>query len=681
MSPTPSPSSRLDGGLPLCRFRLPAEQPGSVRCVSPVLGLNGEVHPDICRGCAYPDAASLPPTAVRSACLYRGNLWRTAPRAHGPDQGKPVEVFSCGLHGECTESRVADGVKCCATCTHFRPRDTSPTTADALQNSVQTMTAFLRGPRRDWPDDWPYWGTTLEAHRLLAAEFEEQIPPYPDGQFRGQGIVILGGGPFFPGVYVTVRMIRHFGCQLPIEIWHHGTSEPVVAHWLEPFGVQFVDTDAHMDRLDPPPRLRGAWASKIYAILHSSFEEALYLDSDCYPLADVTPLFDLRAASILWPNASVGDHSIDWFVYPTEPSEHPPFNGGIVFANKANCWKALALAQWWSEHADYVYRHGLGDQDVIRGVWQQQRQPFVRFADRPAWHDARLHMDLGPDGKTPLFLHRYNDKFRLACLPIRSSASEGPALYRQDVMSGEPRYDPSLPQEDVAFHYFHQFLHQLDNDPLRYRPGTSDQEIWEETVIRNSYRLPDQLLAGSLVIDVGAHIGSFSHAALRRGASRALAYEVDADNVFQCRKNLALWGERVTVRRQAVWSRRGRAGFVPAPESNKGLGRVIPDGEAVETVSLDEVLDEVSANGAQPIAFLKLDCEGAEWPILLAAERLALCENIVGEYHGVEWEGKHRGPDDLCRLLRQHGFEVRTHPISDGLGLFWATRTGGGTAG
>ncbi|MCI0455531.1 MAG: FkbM family methyltransferase [Gemmataceae bacterium] len=631
---------------------------------------------DICRGCAYPDVASLPTAGVRSPCLYRGNLWRSAPKAHGPDRGQPVEVFSCGFHGECTESRAADGLACCATCAQFRPRDTSPARADAPENSVQSMTAILRGPRRDWPADWPYWGTTLEAHRLLAAEFERQIPPYPAGRFLGRGIVILGGGPFFPGVYVNVRMIRHFGCQLPIEVWHHAQSQPVVAHWLEPLGVRFVDIDAHMDGLDPPPRLRGAWASKMYAILHCSFEEALYLDSDCYPLADVTPLFDLRAASILWPNPPGRESSIDWFVYPTTPSEHPSINGGIVFVNKATCWKALTLAQWWNEHADYVYRHGFGDEDVLRGVWQQQQQPFVRFADRPAWYDSRLQLDPGPDGQTPLFLHRYNDKLRLACLPICSSAAGGPALYRQDVITGEPRYDPSLPQEEVAFGYFRQFLYQLDNDPRRYHAGTADRAVWEEIAIRNAYRLPDQLPAGSLVIDVGAHIGSFTHLALRRGAAQVWAFEASADNWARCSANLVLWGRRVVLRRQAVWSHRGRAGFVPATGSNTGIGRVIPDGNAVETISLDEVLDEVSEDGTKPIYMLKLDCEGAEWPILFASERLALCENIVGEYHGVEWEGQPRGPHDLCRVLRSHGFAVRTSPLSDALGLFWATRSG-----
>src|SRR5262249_8027805 len=137
MSLSQSPLPRLDETLPLCRFREETDRADSVRCDSPVLELGETVHPDICRGCAFPDVASLPFSInVRSTCLYRGNFWRHAPRAHGADRGEPVEVFSCGVHGECTQSRSAEGVKCCASCEHFRPRDSSPSEANSPQNSV-----------------------------------------------------------------------------------------------------------------------------------------------------------------------------------------------------------------------------------------------------------------------------------------------------------------------------------------------------------------------------------------------------------------------------------------------------------------------------------------------------------------------------------------------------------------
>src|SRR5262245_32858235 len=131
------------------------------------------------------------PDAALPACVSRGDRVRQAPLAHGPDRGEPVAVFACGVFGDCTEFRLSDGVACCAACPRFRPRD--PRAAvDSPQNSVEAMIEALRGPPHDWPDDWPFWWTTVEAHRRLAAEFADQIQPYPAGRFRGRGIVIPG---------------------------------------------------------------------------------------------------------------------------------------------------------------------------------------------------------------------------------------------------------------------------------------------------------------------------------------------------------------------------------------------------------------------------------------------------------------------------------------------------------
>ena len=47
----------------------------------------------------------------------------------------------------------------------------------------------------------------------------------------------------------------------------------------------------------------------------------------------------------------------------------------------------------------------------------------------------------------------------------------------------------------------------------------------------------------------------------------------------------------------------------------------------------DAVVDDVSMKGARRVNLLKIDCEGAEFPILLTSNRLAAIDRIVGEYH------------------------------------------------
>ena len=85
------------------------------------------------------------------------------------------------------------------------------------------------------------------------------------------------------------------------------------------------------------------------------------------------------------------------------------------------------------------------------------------------------------------------------------------------------------------------------------RPETTDAETFEFIVERNEYNLPDRFNPDDIVIDIGAHIGSFSYAALVRGAGNIYAYEAHRENHFIAAKNLARFGARVSCRHQAVW--------------------------------------------------------------------------------------------------------------------------------
>ena len=54
--------------------------------------------------------------------------------------------------------------------------------------------------------------------------------------------------------------------------------------------------------------------------------------------------------------------------------------------------------------------------------------------------------------------------------------------------------------------------------PFCLRPGTNDEAIYNSVVTQNEYRLPKALQLDAVVVDIGVHIGSFSHLALTRGA-------------------------------------------------------------------------------------------------------------------------------------------------------------------
>lgn len=226
-----------------------------------------------------------------------------------------------------------------------------------------------------------------------------------------------------------------------------------------------------------------------------------------------------------------------------------------------------------------------------------------------------------------------------------------------------------------------------------FRPGTNDAAIYANVVTANEYRVPEDL-SGAIVVDVGMHVGAFSHLALTRGAAELHGFEPEASNYLCAVQNLAPFGARVHLHNRAVWR-----SDIAAPalhfwrstdSANTGGGTLIwdTDGPLVDVVSIDHVIDAITENGRRRINLLKMDCEGAEFPILLTSKRLGTIDRIVGEYHelraalpkhvqvpGYEWFTV----ELLTAHLETSGFTVTLEPQATArfgaLGLFFAERS------
>jgi predicted RNA methylase len=72
----------------------------------------------------------------------------------------------------------------------------------------------------------------------------------------------------------------------------------------------------------------------------------------------------------------------------------------------------------------------------------------------------------------------------------------------------------------------------------RFRNGTLDKAIFNGVVVFNEYRLPARFAPGDIVIDVGAHIGSFAEAVLSRGCEKVYCIEADGANFEIATENL-----------------------------------------------------------------------------------------------------------------------------------------------
>lgn len=250
----------------------------------------------------------------------------------------------------------------------------------------------------------------------------------------------------------------------------------------------------------------------------------------------------------------------------------------------------------------------------------------------------------------------------------------------------------------------------------KFRNNSLDQAIFNDVVVFNEYQLPLSFAPEEIVIDVGAHTGAFGYAALTRGCEHVYCIEPDPMNCELAAENLSeyLALGYVEMTRGAAWRSDPNDdelrfdGYHPFPKSyadmqgiiNTGNGSVIWGvGERVEKVAFDEIVDRVTHHGEQRVRLLKLDCEGAEWPILLTSRRLHLIDEICGEFHEIGGQFLEISEDrpssqpvfhhpqitnfvieELSTFLTAAGFTVthrrhrRTTGTLEGLGLFFARR-------
>ena len=258
---------------------------------------------------------------------------------------------------------------------------------------------------------------------MLAAEAEEylkQITPYPIHRFKGRGIVICGGGiKYGTCAWVLIRLLRHLGCNLQIELWHLGQREcpPEFKTLVEVHGVRTVNAFRVRD-LYPHPRLKG-WPLKPYSILHSKFREVLFLDADIVPVRDPTFLFVTeqfkKAGHIFWPEPEhfqTAHNSLAWRVFGVPPQPGPDQESGQILIDKSRCWNEISLCNWYNENSHFFYKYIYGDKDTFRFAWQKLRREIEWVPSFPGLDIPFTAVQNDFDGQ-PLFQHRYFQKWSL----------------------------------------------------------------------------------------------------------------------------------------------------------------------------------------------------------------------------------------------------------------------------
>jgi FkbM family methyltransferase len=182
------------------------------------------------------------------------------------------------------------------------------------------------------------------------------------------------------------------------------------------------------------------------------------------------------------------------------------------------------------------------------------------------------------------------------------------------------------------------------------------------------------------VVDIGAAIGEFSlYVAAADPGARVIAYEPFPESVELFKENLAMNGIRnVTVIPKAVWKTAASLELdisLQEPLQITSGVKNAPAGNSirVEAVSLADVL---RSNKLTSVDLVKLDCEGAEFDILLGSrpETVKAFKRIVMEYHDGA-KGRHHS--QLESHLQSLGYRVtsQANVVHPEIGYLYAELT------
>lgn len=211
--------------------------------------------------------------------------------------------------------------------------------------------------------------------------------------------------------------------------------------------------------------------------------------------------------------------------------------------------------------------------------------------------------------------------------------------------------------------------------PMCMRPAPAWDAGIAGEVLSGVYEIGKAPADARLIIDVGAHIGSFSMLASKNFPEASIiAIEPCLENYNLTRANLkqAPWA---LVIHAAIGDPGSRFTWQPSKNApNTGGGGIYPDPNGnVRGVRLSDI---IRAHG--PVDLLKTDCEGGEWTWLRDLEQegmLAQVNVIVGELHGRAWEERmHYHLDSTHDIVMSRSVHGEVESDEEMMGYFTAIR-------
>lgn len=206
---------------------------------------------------------------------------------------------------------------------------------------------------------------------------------------------------------------------------------------------------------------------------------------------------------------------------------------------------------------------------------------------------------------------------------------------------------------------------------VEYRPGTSDEEVIRDTLTRNvffkgfpEYKPKDH----HVVLDIGAHIGAYTiqlSSLLKSG--KVYAFEPCLDTFTLLENNVRLNNfSNAEVHKVALTDYIGTTKlFYDIQHGNWGHSIVKSFSDSGEIVETDTLSNFFTKHGIESCDFIKFNCEGAEFKIILSTpvEVLKKVNNMLVLYH-MDLTDEFT-VDQLIDHLKKAGFYTEIRHIED----------------
>jgi FkbM family methyltransferase len=177
----------------------------------------------------------------------------------------------------------------------------------------------------------------------------------------------------------------------------------------------------------------------------------------------------------------------------------------------------------------------------------------------------------------------------------------------------------------------------VENIKFKIRKGTIDEfiikEIWKHKEYTPSKLKKFRINKSDTVVDIGANIGIFTIFAANKAKNGIIySYEPVPENFDLLKKNIEMNNfKNIKIYKFAVLGKKGEV-KISLSNWNDGMHSVGIRGIKVSGITLEDIFLN---NKIKKINFLKIDCEGSEYDILINTpeEYLKKIEKISMEFH------------------------------------------------